>query len=973
MAGPRDTRDSRRKASPRQGEQASSSRGTGPIEPGREVSSDGEDATVSGEVVPPPLPLQDISTDPENELAPEPKTGPVLPNVPLLVDDARAEIRYDLTPGDEPADLRVRFVNRQAELKQLKQLLRHCRDQRSAVFVTLLGEPGAGKSRLAQEFARSVRAAIPEARVLAGDCGRNPQSYEPIVRVLEQRFGISDADHGQAARNKIAAGVAEVVPEQYLTEVTHLLAHLMGAPFEDSPVVEPLAAMPGQLEMRMYIAVRRFFEKDAQNGPLLMVFDRVQNARAETINLIHFLAEGLTQAPVMLVTAARPTVYRRHPRWGQGDFALHRIDVEGLPPDDALALFQALARAPELPEALELVARSRLRGSPRAIYEFVRYLLETTVLARDAEGNWRVDETRLRVMDLPRSHEEILRQRLRNLPSSERAVLEKAAVVGEVFWLDAVVALSRAATVSSKDPDGPTLEEIAASGDRIRTQVGEALVSLAQRGLVRATQPSSITGEREYRFAYAPIWDLAYELVDTQTKRYHHRLAAQWLELRPEGRAERQQEQVGHHLQRAGDGRGAASRYRRAADSARARYFNHKAIRLYKRSLSCMADADLAARIHIWHDLGSVYQLKGDFDGALDAFERMVRLGWVVASRPKAAVAFNKMGRVWRQKGNLELAREYLERGLEMFTRSGDQRGVATSLDDIGQVYWLQGRYDAALDRSATALEMRRHAGDRRSIAVSLSNIGNIEKTRGLFDEAESCYREALSLRRDIGDRYGEAATLNNIAALAFERGELDHARDEWEEALGIAETIGALPLQAITLNNLGETAAKQQRPADARQRLRKALAVTREIAQVRTTIDVLRNLGMLELSEGNHERAREYAEECLGLAREAQMQEMVGRAMHALGEVYAATLFDASSPVGGGGNSDDYFRQAIDVFRELGNEAELARALKRRGEVQLERGNLQGGREMLAEAAEIFERLGMPEGSTIYSIISGL
>src|SRR5690606_40421320 len=110
-------------------------------------------------------------------------------------------------------------------------------------------------------------------------------------------------------------------------------------------------------------------------------------------------------------------------------------------------------------------------------------------------------------------------------------------------------------------------------------------------------------------------------------------------------------------------------RYRRAADTARRQFFNEEAIRLYARALSCLGEVDLASRIHLWHDLGSVYELKGDYEAALGGFERMLRLAWVCASRTKAAVAFNKMGRVWRRKGDLKLALEYLERGDRKSTR----------------------------------------------------------------------------------------------------------------------------------------------------------------------------------------------------------------------------------------------------------------------------------------------------------------
>src|SRR5207244_5266175 len=82
------------------------------------------------------------------------------------------------------------------------------------------------------------------------------------------------------------------------------------------------------------------------------------------------------------------------------------------------------------------------------------------------------------------------------------------------------------------------------------------------------------------------------------------------------------------------------------------------------------------------------------------------------------------------------------------------------------------------------------------------------------------------------------------------------------------------------------------------------------------------------------------------------------GRALIALGEIHAQTLFHDQGE--GGGGAEAYFRRAVDLFREIGNEAELGVALERFGAWRIERGDLAGGKELLGEAHEIFTRLGM-------------
>jgi tetratricopeptide (TPR) repeat protein len=738
-------------------------------------------------------------------------------------------------------------------------------------------------------------------------------------------------------------------------------------------VVEPLSETPSQLETRTFIAVRRFLRADSLAQPLVLMLDNVERASAETVNLLHYLAAGLHDCPVCIITIGRPSVFDVHPSFGEGDVALQRIEVGPLTPDEARAFLTELVRpAGAVPSELQHHVESKLGGGPRALVELIRYLREVEIIHL-ADGRWTLSPERMREFPLPASLEEVVAERLRVMEASERDLLEKAASSGEVFWLDLLAALVRATALERGDPDGPTLGEIAAAGDRTRHEVQATLARLVERGFLVELSHSVIAGERQYAFAYPPWWEVVYEGIETAARQRYHRLIAQWLELRPSGRNEETQEEIGRHLELAGDGDGASVHYRRAGDAARLGYFNDRAIRLYVAALGCLQSGDIASRIHLWHDLGGVFQLKGDFDSALGAFERMLRLAWVVASRTKAAVAFNKMGRIYRQKGDLPIALEYFERGLELFEQADDVRGVAGSLDDIGQVLWLLGRYDEALARSNKALETRRELADRRSIAASLYNIGNIERHRGHFKEAEVCYREALEMRTAEEDRAGVVQAMNGLGVLAFQRGDIDAAKKEWQTSLKLAEQIGAQPLQAQLLLHLGEAAIEEGQRAEAFSHFSGAEALARDLDDRRLLSDSLRHLGLLSLMQGDRKGAETRCNHALALADRAGIRVAVGRALVSLGEVAAATLFEAEPKGAAPVRAEDYFQRGVDLFREIGNDAELALSLERYGRYLIERGSLPEGKRLLTEAQEIGSRLGMRKGENLRRILGEL
>lgn len=131
------------------------------------------------------------------------------------------------------------------------------------------------------------------------------------------------------------------------------------------------------------------------------------------------------------------------------------------------------------------------------------------------------------------------------------------------------------------------------------------------------------------------------------------------------------------------------------------------------------------------------------------------------------------------------------------------------------------------------------------------------------------------------------------------------------------------------------------------------------------------RALGLVALGEGDSARAKERIEAACELAEAAGIQVDVGRALLALGEVHAATLFDDTGQ--GAQRAEDYFARAVELFRRIGNEGELAAGLERLGKYRIERGDVAAGKALLTEAEAIFRRLGMRAGDALRRVIGEL
>lgn len=858
-------------------------------------------------------------------------------------------------------ELRPRFTGRTGAIARLQELVDRAFDERELAFAVIVGEPGMGKSRLVAELCARLRTRHPSALVLAGTADENAPTYGPISRALAARFALAPDEAPAESRHKILAGVGEIMPAQRVTEVAHLIAHLLRVPFEDSPIVEPLLESPQRLEARLFMALRRYLAAETERRPVLIAVENLELCGSDTINFLHYLAAGMREHRLALVCTGTAALYERHTSFGDGEVPPAKLELGALTAPEAEGLLRELCSSlVEVPAQLVEHVRS-LGGSPRAIHELVRLLLESDVIVREGIL-WRVDPRALSALALPRTYDEIVAARLRVMDETERRVLEMAAAVGELAWLDAILALERHGARTA-DPDGPTLAQIAASGDHSRTRVVAAIAKLVEREWLAEDGRSSIAGERELRFAYPNLWSIVYRGIDEARRRTYHGVIARWLELHPEGLAPAAQEEVARHLALGGELREAASRYRRSAEAARAQFQNERAIRLFDRALACLGaheTGDLAARLHLWHDLGSIYELLGDFEAALGAFERMLRLSWVAASKTKAGVAFNKMGRVWRRRGDLKLALEYLERGLELFRAADDQRGIAGSLDDIGRSLHLLGRYDEAHAKITEALTRRGKGGDKRAIATSLSRLGDVQLDRGQFEPAFHCHQEALELRRAAGDRGGVVVSQNNLAVLQFELGNLAEARTGWQAALTDAEAIGALHLCAILIVNLGELAIVEGKLDEARRRLGDALDLVEDIDDRGLESACCRHLAALEKELGQPAAAREYAERALSLARGAGLREKEAMAQLVLGEVLAVSLYDASADASVANPAAAAFLRAIEILRSINKEAALGRALLAFGRYRIESGELGEGKDMVRDALTLFSKLGL-------------
>ncbi|MBW2278116.1 MAG: tetratricopeptide repeat protein, partial [Deltaproteobacteria bacterium] len=691
------------------------------------------------------------------------------------------------------------IMARRAEL----QVLEDCFDlalERGRVGGTIItGDTGMGVSTLLDAFAERLTGRLPLYRIFYVQCRGDEEMYGPWRHILRQRFEATEEEDPRATRLKFTKQVGKVMGSDsaaLVTETAHLIGHVAGLPFPESPVLRALESDEMLLHKRVKEAIVRFIEADAAEGPIAMIIDSLHQASSEALTFMMEVFESLGRVPVIVAVGGLPAIndITDNP-------AVVRVNLEPL--DDELMRSMFYSFMPLLhdpPEDLVEATVGRASGNPGSLRELCALLTETGVVDTSTE-TWTADVSKLSMADMPVNMDDALKARISRLDKRDRQVLEAAAVVGEVFWDEGVLALIRqhtklkdnigAAQIWADDSDGFT---ISSSLDR-----------LVERQFVAQLPERDIEGSLKFAFARSGIRDSILAEMDSEDLPRTHYLAALWLAQAPKTHDAAFAEEEAAHWEAAGRNDRASSAYLRAARYARTSYLNQKAIKLFEKGIGLTDEQDRLVLADALHDLGSVHELLGKYEAAELYYTEMLRNAWIITHRGKAGAALNKIGRLYRSRSDTTAARAFLERAMSLFKAAGDEKGVAACLGDLGELARRQGSYDRAFRLVSQALELQRKMDNQPSIAVCLHSLGHIEAARAAYSQGERYLEEALEIRRGSNDKGGMAQTLSALAIVLFNRGDLEKAIARWEAALALTEEVGDRRMLAIVHNNLGE------------------------------------------------------------------------------------------------------------------------------------------------------------------------
>ena len=935
-----------------------------------------------------------IAYEPAGEHELKGKAEPVAVYRALRVTAARGGAQKSV--GLEPP-----FVGRDREMRLVKELFHSSAEDGKAQLVSVVGIAGIGKSRLAWEFEKYVDGLADNFWWHRGRCLAygDGVAYWALAEMVRMRAGILEEEGPETALAKLRASIQEHVPDAEEQEwLEPRLAHLLGLAERTAPDREDL-----------FSAWRLFFERLAEQGPAVLVFEDLQWADAGLLDFIEYLLEWSRNHPLYVLALARPEVVERRPNFGASGRNATNLSLEAL---SGAAMGQLLdGFVPGLPGELRAQILDRAEGVPLYAVETVRMLLDRGLLAR--EGDVYRPTGEVGALDVPETLHALVAARLDGLEPDERRLLQDASVLGKSFTKTGLAALS-----------GLTEPEL------------EPLVTSLVRKEVLSVQADPRSPERgQYGFLQDLLKRVAYEtLAKSERKARHLAAAAHLAQAFGAGEQEIVEVIAAHYVDAyraapdADDAPEIKARAQemlaRAGERAASLAANDEAQHYFERAAELSDDPIVEAQLH--ERAGATAWASGRVDEALGHYERALALFESEGSTHPAARVTARLGEAEWRAGHLEEALARMEHAFEVLSDDEPDEDLATLAAELGRLYFFKGepelavpRIDRAIEiaeslwlpevlsealntqgliagysgRSEQALALIKHSLElalehdlTRSALRAYNNLGDLLDRRDRYEEAIEILRPALALARKAGYRMNEWRLLGELGYYLLRTG-------EWAEAL---ELVREVPedriLTAVSVaNTLIEIAAERGDAVEARR-------VVGLLSDLEGSADVQDRWGYASMkaltlrSEGRYDDALPASEEALGaleffgggvsadakiaigeglevalaLGRFEHVEALLGRIdMIPAGRRPPSIVAQAAryrARLAAKRNDHDSveqgFKTAEAVFREHGLTFYLAATELEHGEWLVGQGRSQEADPLLAEAREIFERL---------------
>ncbi len=702
-------------------------------------------------------------------------------------------------------------------------------------MISLVGDAGVGKSRLAAEFLAKVSASTAP-RILRGRCLSYGQeiSLWLLADLLRSLCGLKEEDGLEEIRATVGTVLSSLLaacPTESREEAIDVLGEVVGLPAGNSLVA---SAGPEIRRAALIRSLRLVLRALSERTPTLLLLEDlhwVDTASGEVLREVLSAVPGLR---LLLLVTHRPGWTAPWSEWGWPE----RITVRPLREADAALLAGSVLGGVTLSPELEEYVAERAGGNPFFVEELLHALQETGGIV---EQHGRMELVPAAAQRLPTTLTEILLARLDRLEGQVRTVAQVGSVIGRTF------AITLLAEVIGRE----------------QAALEMPLTALQDAEIVFPRDAADM----EYVFKHVTMREAAYNtLVQKRRRELHLQTARAIASLYP---SNEYVEMIAYHYGKT-EAPEAAEWLERAGDRAASNYATEAAVTHYRETIERLhkgGEGDQRTVARVEEKLGTVLLTAGRYDRALDVLGRAVAVFRAQRDLEAAGRVTAQMGLAHRWQGTPDDGIALVQPMLELLSPGGPSPALASLHLALASLTFLVGRYEEMREAAERAGQIARAIGDERLLGDAEVRRATALMQLDHLDQALRIFREVIPLIERRGDLVILCLALNNAGATSGDMGKLEDGRQYFERALTVSERIGnpdqtafALASQAAVLTLLGDWKV-------ARMHLERAVAL---LAEERTAYaaGILELLGSLAIREGKWAEAAELLHEALTVSR---------------------------------------------------------------------------------------------------------
>jgi len=272
-----------------------------------------------------------------------------------------------------------------------------------------------------------------------------------------------------------------------------------------------------------------------------------------------------------------------------------------------------------------------------------------------------------------------------------------------------------------------------------------------------------------------------------------------------------------------------------------------KALEYYERSQKIKRElGDKAGMAGSLHQIGGIHYLRGEYGKALEYTERAKEISEKLGRGSDISKSLQQIGIIHFSRGDYEKALEYFQQARKISEELADRTDISSILHDIGAVHQARGDHDRALEFFEQSLRIKEELGDRMGVAASLYQIGTVHEALGNSDKALEYCERANRIQDEMNDRAGISKSLHEIGIIHQRRGDYEKALAYYEQSLSITEELGDSAGLAASHGQIARVCIEEHRYGDAFEHLMRTLAISVQIGSTQLVRKAARELAKL-------------------------------------------------------------------------------------------------------------------------------